>query len=90
MRGKGQGHGKDHAGGMGQGDTRGEDRAPGWDGATGRERDDAIVPPQAGIPNEAEDSLIRHGRSEDSPGHRKQAAGAKSARDFAPGRSRRA
>jgi len=40
--------------------------------------------------NRPVDKGMALGRSEDSPGHRKQAAGAQSARDFAPGRARRA
>jgi hypothetical protein len=45
----------------------------------------------AGDPGEHDDELIRHqdgghGKSASSPGHLKKAAGAQSARDYAPGR----
>jgi hypothetical protein len=44
---------------------------------------------EPGTTDDGGDALIRHGRSADSPGHRKRAAGAQSARDFAPGRARK-
>ena len=74
----GQGHDKGHGGGM---------RREEQDGTIGQHRDD--------VPDSTDDSELRNdgdgpGRSNDSPGHRKQDAGAQSARDFAPGRQRRA
>jgi hypothetical protein len=82
-RGRGQGQGKGH----GQGHGRGRDGGLQPDDmADAAGRSDTAPDDMDGPP----DSLIRHGRSDDSPGHRKKAAGAQSARDFAPGRNRQA
>lgn len=43
-----------------------------------------------GAPDVTADGADAHGRSESSPGHLKKDAGAQSARDFAPGRAKRA
>ena len=81
MAGRGQGHG----GGRGHGKGHGPDdlqRPDQTDETRGRSDDglDHVDPGEA--------SLGR-GRSDESPGHRKKAAGAQNARDFAPGRQGR-
>ena len=81
--------------GQGQGRGRGQ-RGEGQLGEGQREdpmgRDDARPDAPRGEPGTTDDggdTLIRPGRSADSPGHRKRAAGAQSAREFAPGRARK-
>ena len=89
----GHGQGRGHDGGQGRDQEHGQGHGGGMhredqDGTIGQHRDD--------VPGSADDSVLRNddgdgpGRSEDSPGHQKKAAGAQSARDFAPGRQRRA
>jgi hypothetical protein len=78
--------------GQGQGNGRGQSRGHGpGDMQRPEPTDEARMRPED-VLDEAEpaDVSLGRGRSADSPGHRKQAAGAKSARDFAPGRSRKA
>jgi hypothetical protein len=83
MAGRGQGQGQGQGAGHGQG--RHEPA-----GSMRERRDDGTDRTDA---NDAGDASTRRdderGRSEDSPGHRKQDAGVQSARDFAPGRQRR-
>lgn len=79
-RGRGQGHGH----GQGPGAPERADQHPGGPfGGANDGTDDA--PEQGGIGQ----SQMDRGSSEQSPGHLKKAAGAQSARDFAPGRARR-
>ena len=62
------------------------------EGTIGQRRDDRPDNPDGDVLRQdpGDVSHDRPGRSEDSPGHMKRDAGAQSARDFAPGRQRRA
>ena len=82
MPGRGNGAGRGNAHGGGGMRPAGPMGHRGNRGSVDR---DEHAPEQAGGGSEQV-----HGRSEQSPGHRKQAAGAQSARDFAPGRAGRA
>ena len=83
-RGQGQGQGQGNGRGHGRGHGPGDMQRP-------EPTDESRMPPDDGF-DEAEpaDMSLGRGRSAESPGHRKQAVGAKSARDFAPGHSRKA
>jgi len=50
-------------------------------------QDGEIGQHQDATPDSTDQSTGGHGRSESSPGHLKKAAGAQSARDYAPGRT---
>jgi len=67
---------------MGQLGHGGGNKREGQDGAIGQHRD--------ATPSSTDAGALGRGRSEMSPGHQKQAAGAQSARDFAPGRNGKA
>ena len=83
-RGNGEGRGRGNAHGRGGGHGTGLPA----DGPMDR---DESRPIDGDMPGDRNDGAGGgHGRSELSPGHRKQAAGAQSARDFAPGRAGRA
>jgi hypothetical protein len=60
----------------------GGNKREGQDGAIGQHRD--------ATPSSTDAGALGRGRSEMSPGHQKRAAGAQSARDFAPGRNGKA
>ena len=82
MAGHGHGRGHEHQGGdltdRGRGGAIDDEIEPtGVDGGEDR-------------PDVEGTGMNGHGRSEASPGHLKKAAGEQSARDFAPGRARRA
>ncbi|MEO5705354.1 MAG: hypothetical protein ABIR64_10255 [Candidatus Limnocylindrales bacterium] len=62
----------------------------GHDGGNKREGQDEMGQHTDMTPNRTDGGETTHGRSESSPGHMKKAAGAQSARDFAPGNLRRA
>ena len=92
MGGNGKGHGHGRAFGKGgpqapgrEGHGRGQDADELPDGMNQPMDDDT------GIGDSADSGSMPsvHGRSSESPGHLNQAAGARSARDFAPGRARR-
>lgn len=85
MAGKGQGRG--HGGGQGHGREQRHDDNPGG-GMRPEEQDGPIGRSGDSDPVGTDDLDRGPGRSDDSPGHRKKAAGAQSARDFAPGRQR--
>ena len=77
----------------GHGHGRGQGRGLGHESGSLDEAEPSVGPqddPGGALPRGIDDPAPGHGRSEQSPGHRKQDAGARSARDFAPGRMRRA
>jgi len=76
---KGRGQGSTDHGPMGHG---GGNKHEGQDGEIGQHVDNT--------PNTTDQSEKLRGRSESSPGHLKKAAGAQSARDYAPGRATKA
>ena len=82
MAGHGHGQGQGHGNGFGRQHNESDGGPLGGIGNA----DETNGQEDAG---DAENASMGHGRSEQSPGHMKRAAGAQSARDFAPGRARR-